>query len=115
MIFIGIKWGIIPMIVGMIGSSIMSYYLNSYWSGKMIGYSISNQLKDLWPSFAIAALMGIVVYTEGLILNLNSFLVLGIQMVSGIVIVISICELINFKDYFWIKNVIFEKLRQLRK
>ncbi len=54
-IIIGILFGIRIMIIGMIFNSFVAYYLNSYWSGKFIDYSMKQQVKDIMPSFLLAA------------------------------------------------------------
>jgi O-antigen/teichoic acid export membrane protein len=57
------RWGIQAMIYGQIGVSLLAYYLNSYYSGKLIGYPLKEQVFDLAPYFGIAMVMGIGVYT----------------------------------------------------
>ena len=44
-IIIGVFWGIKIMILGLILNSFIAYYINSYWSGKHIDYSVSQQVK----------------------------------------------------------------------
>ena len=53
-IVIGVIWGIKIMILGMIVNTLIAYYLNSYWSGRFIGYSFLEQIKDILPSFLLA-------------------------------------------------------------
>jgi hypothetical protein len=50
-IVIGVFFGIKMMIVGMMINTLIAYYLNSYWSGRFIGYSFMQQVKDILPSF----------------------------------------------------------------
>ena len=42
------RWGISAMIYGMIVISIISYYLNSYYNGMLIDYSIGEQVRDVF-------------------------------------------------------------------
>lgn len=110
MIVIGIFWGIKIMIMGMIVNTIIAYYLNSYWSGKFIGYSTSQQIKDILPSFCLAAFVGLVVFIIGNILNISNLLKLIIQFFLLVVLTIGISELFHLEDYRYIKDIIFEKV-----
>jgi O-antigen/teichoic acid export membrane protein len=109
-IIIGIFWGIKIMILGMMINSIISYYINSYWSGKFINYSIKEQIKDILPSFLVALSTGLVVYTIGVILPLSYPLILTIQVVIGGILAIGICELFKLDAYFEIKNIVLSKI-----
>lgn len=109
-IFIGIYWGIKIMIISMMVNTLISYYLNSYWSGKMLNYSLFKQIKDILPSFLLAITMGAVVYTLGAALNTSNLYKLIIQTLTGTAIILLFCEYFNFKDYIYIKEIILEKL-----
>jgi len=111
-IIIGVFFGIKIMIVGLFVSSVFSYYLNSYYSGKMIDYSMFHQIKDIFPSFLIAAMMASVVYAESLWLSLPTLMILVIQIITGSVLWIGICEAIRFDDYLYIKALISDMIRK---
>jgi len=112
-IIIGIKWGLKIMILGMIVNNIISYYLNSYWSGRFIGYSFLDQVKDIMHSFILAASMAVVVYVLGLTINLSPLAVFIIQLLTGAFFIVIVCESLRFKDYLYIKEIIKEKLIQI--
>ena len=44
--------------------SIISLYLNTYYSKKLIDYSFFNQIKDLIPVLLVSLLMGFTVYAS---------------------------------------------------
>jgi len=54
-VIIGVMFGIKAMIMGMMVLTQIAYFLNSYWSGRFIEYSMKNQVKDILPSFILAA------------------------------------------------------------
>lgn len=109
-ILIAVFMGIKAMIIAMMGLSIIAYYLNSYWSGKMIGYSFFQQVKDIMPSFAMAICINAVVFSLNF-LGVGSPLILLIAQISaGTLLTILICEVIKFKDYIYIKNIALGKL-----
>jgi len=110
-IIIGITHGIKILILGMIIISVISYFLNSYYSGKYIDYSSWQQLTDIFPSFVLAFFIGSMVYLSGLFLVLPIYLILIIQLVIGGVLFFTIVELFKMKDYIYIKELIIEKYK----
>lgn len=112
-ILIGILFGIKIMIVGMFINSIISYYLNSYWSGKLINYSISEQIKDITPSFILGSVVALAVYLLGYVIHFNCYIQLIIQIILGAILTIGIGESLKMTDYLFLRQVIFEKLRSL--
>ncbi len=113
-IIIGIYYGIIAMIIGMIVNSFIAYFLNSYWSGKMIKYPMMEQILDITPSFFVALLMGISVFTAGHLLNFLPVIVLAIQVLMGAVIVLSISELFKIDTYGEMKDIVINILLNLK-
>jgi len=109
-IIIAAFWGIKAMILGMILLSLIAYYLNSYWSGRLISYSWLEQIKDILPSFLIAVAMSGVVFIEGMFIKLPPLSLLVVQLITGVVLTLSLCESIHFKDYLYIKEIIHNKL-----
>jgi O-antigen/teichoic acid export membrane protein len=108
-IILGILFGIKVMIFGMFITSVFAYYLNSYYSGKLIGYSIFEQIKDILPSFILAATMGTLVYAEVLFLPFSLLSLLIIQLLTGALFIIGMCEILHFRDYIYIKEIVREK------
>jgi O-antigen/teichoic acid export membrane protein len=114
-IVIGVFFGIKIMIVGMIVNNIIAYFLNSYWSGRFIGYSFGSQLKDILPSFLLSVVISMVIYMAGLFLDLHHALVLVIQILAGAALTAGICEWAKFRDYLIIKEIIVQQLHQIKK
>lgn len=56
-IFITYRWGITAIIIGQMGSVLVAYLIGSYYVWKLIGYSIWQQLKDIFVYFALSAVM----------------------------------------------------------
>jgi len=83
-----------------------SYYLNAYYSGPYLKYSVLEQIRDILPSLLLAFGMAIVVYIIGW-LPLSPYIVLPMQIACGAIIVFSICELTKMEEYIQIKNIAF--------
>ena len=109
-IVIGVLWGMKAMILSMIVNSIIAYYLNSYWSGRFIGYSVLDQVKDILPSFLLAASMSIIVFIEGLLVPLPQLPLFIIQLITGVLLTISLCEAFHNKDYIYIKGIVKDRI-----
>jgi len=114
-IIAGVFFGIKIMIVGMMVNSLIAYYLNSYWSGKKIGYSLKEQVKDIMPSFILALSMASIVYFLGIILTFSPVWELVIQTIVGGIIIIVFCELTKFRDYMFVKGLVFGKIVDFKK
>jgi O-antigen/teichoic acid export membrane protein len=107
-IFSAFFFGIKIMLLGMLINSILAYYLNSYWSGKLINYSIKEQIGDILPSFFFAASISFLVYLVSIIFTLDNIITLIIQLVTSVFLVFSLGELFNFKEYIEIKKIVFD-------
>jgi O-antigen/teichoic acid export membrane protein len=59
------RFGVTGLLVGDIVVSIISCYLNSYYSVLLIGYSWKEQIQDLLPCLGISAFMGACVWLAG--------------------------------------------------
>jgi teichuronic acid exporter len=109
-IIVGVLFGIKIMIMGMLVLNLVAYYLNSYWSGRFIGYSTWEQVKDILPSFLLAIVVALCVFVAGQLLNITNLLNLIIQIVIGGVLTIGIAEVLFMKDYLYMKEIVLEKL-----
>ena len=105
-VFFGIK----ILILGLLVISLIAYFLNSYWSGKLIGYSSLEQLKNILPSFLLGLVGGAVAYVTGMLLNEPHLLTLIIQMTVGGIFVIGLAEILSFNDYLYLKVIIKDKI-----
>ncbi len=109
-IFIGVFLGIKALIVGMIVIALLAYVLFNHESNKILNYPISEQLRDIFPSFSLALVMSVIVYSVGYFSPFISVITLLIQISTGTLIVLITGELLKKKEYKFIKNTIFNKL-----
>ena len=114
-IIIGIFYGIKIMLFAMIINSMISYYLNSHYNKMLINYSMSEQLKDLFPSIIVVSISGTLVFTLGQVLNFYPLILLIIQSFSGLILVILLSEFLKLEPYFEIKTILIEKFLKLKK
>ncbi|WP_167616508.1 lipopolysaccharide biosynthesis protein [Maribellus sediminis] len=110
---VGIAYGIQIMIIGMIIQSVLAFYINSYWSGRLIGYSTWDQIKDILPTFFLAVFANGCIYMLGVILPLVLWQILFIQIFVSVVLLLVLGELLRIKDYIYLKKLILEKLKTI--
>ena len=82
-IVIGVMFGVRAMIIGLIVYNVFAYYLNSYWSGRLLGYAFREQVQDILPSFCIAALVSATVWILGVWLVLPEMPLVALQCLLG--------------------------------
>ena len=61
-ILAGIFYSIYAMLLGSVITGFIAYFLNSKYSGPLLGYSVIEQIKDIIPSFCVSVIMAIPVY-----------------------------------------------------
>lgn len=108
-IFIDIYW----MLFGSVITGFIAYYLNAFYSGRFLNYSIGEQIKDILPSFGVALVMAIIVFAISFV-NLPPLALLAIQLVAGIAIVVLLCELTKLDAYIEIKNILLSFINKMR-
>lgn len=101
-LLVGIFVGIVPMLFVGIFAGILCFFLNAHWSGKLIGYSAWMQIKDVAPSYGIAAVVAISVYFLKF-LPLSFWIVLPIQIIVGLSVFFCICTAFKMEEYSEIK------------
>ena len=109
-IFIGIDW----MLWGWVVTGIISYWLNARYSGTLIGYPIRAQIKDVLPSFGVAAAMAACVWPL-VLLNLRPIWMLLVQLCTGAAVTIGLCEALRLPEYAEIKDTALGFLRRNKK
>ncbi len=103
-IIFGVFFGIKVMIICMFFNSLISYYLNSYYSGALINYPLKEQLFDIFPSFLLALFNACVVYISGLFMPFSNSLIFIFQLALGMILFIVICEAVKFNTYVELKE-----------
>lgn len=79
------RWGIYALIGGQIVVSLVGYYLNSLYSGELIGYPMREQIGDFYVYLLTAIAMGICMYLVGDTLTSDLFQVLAKSTVGLVV------------------------------
>lgn len=114
-ILVGINFGIEYMIIAMIITGLLDFFVKAYYSGKLIGYSIINLLKDLTPSFFLSISVGACLFVIQVLLKTSPVITLLIQGFTGAMLLIGLSELFRIREYLFIKEIISDRLSKLKK
>ena len=109
-IFVNIYW----MLIGSIVVGIVSFFLNSYYTGKRLNYTSFMQLKDVAPSYGVALLIALSVYFFKF-LPLSNWIILPIQIVVGVIVFFLFCEKTKMEEYMEIKGIALQYISKLKR
>lgn len=104
--FVGIYWMLLCSIV----TSMISFFLNSYYSGKNLGYSSWMQLKDVAPSYGVATTVALSVYFFKF-LPISNWIILPIQIVVGTGVFLAVCEATKLPEYIEVKSIVIDFIK----
>ena len=107
-IFVDIYWMLICSII----LGFISFFLNSYYTGKSVGYTSWHQLRDIAPSFGIALIVAISVFFLKY-LPLSNWIILPLQIIVGTAVFFSICEATHLPEYLEVKEITVEYLEKI--
>lgn len=113
-LFVGAVVGILPMLWVNIATGIICFFLNSHWSGKLIGYSSWMQIKDIAPSYGIAAILALSVYFFKY-LPFSYWVILPIQIIVGCGVLLLLCEKTEHPEYLELKEMVLPVVRKFVK
>lgn len=113
-LMIGALIGIFPMLYTSVFTSIICYFLNSYFPGKLLGYTSWMQIKDVAPSFVISMIMAVVVYFLKY-LPISNWLILPIQIAVGLIIFILMCNVSKIEEYKEVINMVKPVLNKIKR
>ena len=109
-IFINIYW----MLTGTIITGVIAFLLNSYYTGKRLGYTSWMQLKDIAPSYEIALIIAFSVYFFKY-LPISNWIILPVQIVVGFAIFYIVCERTKLEEYIDVKGMSKHYLSRLKR
>ena len=109
-IFVNIYW----MLIGSILTGIFSFFLNSYYTGKNLGYSSWMQIKDIAPSYGIAFFIAVCLYFFKY-LPATYWIILPIQIVVGFCLFLLVCERTKLDEYKEVKSILKQYVSKMKK
>lgn len=100
------KVGIIALIWVIFINAIISFFINSHYSKKIIGYSTWDQIKDMCPILLISGLSAGITLIVGRILYTPNFGYLVIELVLGFGLYVLFSYIFKIESFFFIVEIV---------
>lgn len=113
-LFVGAFVGIMPMLYVNLLVGVISYFLNSYWTGKYLGYSSWMQIKDIAPSFGLASIIAISAWFLKF-LPISNWVVLPLQFVVCIIVFFVVCKITKIHEYDEAKQLLLPIIQKIKR
>ncbi len=110
-IIISFRFGIYGLLWGQVCSSIIAFFINSYYTGKFLNYPSIQQIRDLIPTIFIAVGLGAFIYyvDDTFFKTLNDLFRLIIGGTLYVLLYFSTTYLLKFSEISFINNLIRRK------
>ena len=110
-LLLGVLFSIEYMLWGSVCTSLIAYFLNSYYSADLINYPTKEQIKDILPTFLVSFVTAAAMWSLTL-LSLSNWLLLPLQCLLGIALAVFIYECLHLPEYVEVKQLAFSILRR---
>ena len=110
-LILGVLFSIEYMLWGSVCTSLIAYFLNSYYSANLINYPTKEQIKDILPTFLVSFVTAAAMWSLTL-LSLSNWLLLPLQCLLGIILAVLIYERLRLPEYVEVKQLAFSLLRR---
>lgn len=104
MLCITVPIGLEAMCYGSICTSIIALLINTHYTGKLLNLGIVEQLKDIWPSLALALVMFAVCKILSTAMG-NGIVSLAVSAATGATIYAGGAYLFKFKEFAMLRNI----------
>ena len=108
---LGVLFSIEYMLWGSVCTSLIAYFLNSYYSADLINYPTKEQIKDILPTFLVSFVTAAAMWSLTM-LSLSNWLLLPLQCLLGIALAVFIYECLHLPEYVEVKQLAFSILRR---
>lgn len=104
-LFLSIPYGVMFMCYVSILTSIVSLFINTYYTGKLINVDFITQMKDVMGSLSVSFAMFIFIYSLTLIMD-NNIIKIIVGIISGAVFYLLSAYIFNFKELDYLKDIV---------
>ena len=106
-VFIGVR----AMAYGLLIQGVLCLFINSYPNSKLCGYAFSQQLRDIFPAFLLAAAMGLLVWFISLA-GFGSLVTLILQVLTGAVFYIAASVILKLDTFNYLLGIVKKMLHR---
>lgn len=111
-VLVGIFIGMEEMLYSMVTYQVITYFLNSYYGGKEIQWSLVAQVKSIGRFFVIGLIIFMINHLYLRYVEVSSFTLLILCSITSAFIIFVLFELLKFKEYLEIKKIILNTIKK---
>lgn len=112
MIIFGVRYGIYGLLYAVAAVAYVNYVISAAANKKIINYGLFKQLGDVFPIFAVSILTGSLTYCIGLILNINIFAMMFIQLIFFVTLYLILSRFLKIESYRLYMDIILKLLKK---
>ena len=111
LLIISIPFGIKAIAISVLVGSVIFAIVDAIPNIKLLGYSLAQQFKDIFPALIMSFIMFAVVYSMNF-LNINMYLLMILQIVVGTAIYITLSLIFKVESFKYLLNLVKEILKK---
>lgn len=108
-----LPFGVIWVAVAGIINSLVATFIQSLPLKKIISYSFFQEIRDLFPTFMLSAVMAVIVYCVEF-LKLPLMISLIVKIVVGVIFYVVLAKICKFESFDYLINILLKKKRKNR-
>ncbi|MCR5464305.1 MAG: lipopolysaccharide biosynthesis protein [Bacteroidales bacterium] len=105
-------YGILPMLYVNLITGAICFFLNSYFPGRLLGYTSWKQLKDIAPSYGLAIIIALSVFFLKY-LPISNWVIFPMQLFVGSFVFLAVCKLTKMPEYQEVLAIVKSYLRKV--
>ena len=104
------RYGVTAILIGQILGSVLAYIPNSFFSKKLISYTLREQVADFLPGLTLSGIVALIVYVTGLLLTWPALAKLGILALTSCVLYIVGSHIFKLQAYMFTRQMLASKM-----
>ncbi len=100
---ISVPLGVFAIAIGSVVGGIVASFINAMPNKKLLDYSYTEQILDVFPSLVAAIVMGFVVFFVSF-MGLHVIFQILVQIIVGAIVYLSIAHVFKFESYVYLKT-----------
>jgi hypothetical protein len=109
-LFVSVGYGVVGILYGQIIGSVLAYLPNSYFSSKLINYSVSEQLADFIPGLILSGVIALAVSGGLQLVQWHPFLQVTVFGLVACVLYLAGARLLKLHAYKLARELLLPKL-----
>lgn len=111
-----IVWGacysIMGLLLGVIASQFVNYFITTSVNKRLLGYGIASQIQDIGTSLVISIIVGVVTFSLKMVLPVNLYIIMVLQIVVYFALYFLFSYMLNLSGYVIMKDIVMAKLNR---